>query len=139
MGSSKSAVTQAHIKLLRSFGRNALGKRLKGTRREKLWQQSIAIAGIAPVPFEVVYEEWRKLVRGESENTALVIDADVDHRHVRVGVSYGGVVTASHTMPTKSALRSLLAVYACGFKTPEDFYFDLLELCPKPPEERDND
>lgn len=126
-----------YFRTLKEFGRNGTARRLQGRRREFMWREALRYAGVPYVPFQEVYDSWRVFIEGSSAHSGVALNGDHDPDYVSVGVTYHGVVTAAHTTKTASMLRRLLEIYSWKFGTPEEFYFAVMDLCPKPKSEGD--
>lgn len=125
-------LSREYFRVLQQFGRNDVGRRLKGRAREALWRQALGFARLPYIPLKEVHASWLVFVEGSSSHSGLVVNGDIDPSYVSVGVTYHGVIGEAHTTKITALLKKLLAIYARRFRDPETFYRAVLDLCPKP-------
>jgi hypothetical protein len=131
MEEKKYPIRAEHFKLLRTFGRNMKAQQLEDPMKDRLWQLACKTASLPVVPQEEVVKAWRLLVQGESTDSDLAINGDVDPEFTSIAVTYKKRMVASHTTHTDRLLLKLLSIYCRKFNGPAEFEQALLNLAAK--------
>lgn len=114
-------VGEGHFRLLRIFGKNVLQKNVSDKERRTMWELACRSAKLAIVPHDDVVEKWRLFVAGESKDSSIAINGDIDPQFVTLGVTYKSKLVAGHTSTTQALLRRLLQIWRRAFDSDEAF------------------
>lgn len=104
-------ISETHFRLLQSYGRNKLLRRLGEKERLELWRLTCESAGVPHVPRDAVVDRWKAFVSGESRDSSIAVNGDIDPAYVTVGITFREKLVAAHTTRTPALLRRLLRIF----------------------------
>jgi len=123
-------ISLEHFRLLRTFGRNELQRKASDSQREEFWRMICQSApGVHYVPHEQVVSAWKEFITGNSQESGLAINGDIDSNYVSVGVTYHRKMAAAHTTRMKPLLNRLLRIYLQAFQNKAEFLNAMEEIC----------
>lgn len=124
-----SPVTQEHFRLLVEFGRSPVAQDLSRREKKKMWEISCNSARVPFIEKDVVEEEWKKYITGQSRYSGIAVNADIDPQYTTIGIQHNRRLTAAHTTKTKSLLKKMLEIFARGHDSRDSFLSSCEFLC----------
>jgi hypothetical protein len=127
----QAIVVEGHFRLLREYGRNPLPHRISDREQRELWRMMCQTAGLPHVERERVVEEWKRFIGGQSKQSSIAINGDIDPRYTTLGIAFHGKLSAAHTTKTSKLLERVMKIYARAYPNRDTFLDAAETLCRK--------